>query len=312
MRGGQVFMDALSAHGVKHIFGNPGTTENSVLDRLIDYPDVQYVTALHEGVAVCAASFYAQTTGRTGVANLHVAPGLGNGIGMIYGALRASSPVIVTAGAQDTRMRLRDPLLGHDLVAMAEPVTKWSAQPESADEIGPMLSRAFHIAHEAPCGPVFIALPNNVMEQETDIAASTRGPNRRVAGADPAAIGDLHEELAAANSPILVLGDDVARSGAFDGVVKLAETLGAPVYQEALRAQLSFPNRHPNFRGRLPLELGGIRKALAGHDLVILIGGSFFEEVWFDEGSPFPDGARVVQLERTERRLAWNFPVHLG
>ena len=97
MRGGQVFMESLLLHGVDAIFGNPGTTENPLLDRLIDYPQLPYYVALHEGVAVCAASFHAQATGRTAVANLHVAPGLGNAIGMMYGALKAASPLIVIA-----------------------------------------------------------------------------------------------------------------------------------------------------------------------------------------------------------------------
>ena len=78
--------------------------------------------ALHEVVAIGAASYYAQACGRAGVVNLHVAPGLGNAIGMIFGALRTNSPMVVTAGQQDTRLRLRDPILGHDLVAMAAPV----------------------------------------------------------------------------------------------------------------------------------------------------------------------------------------------
>ena len=81
MRGGQVFMDSLVLHDATAIFGNPGTTENSLLDRLLDYPDINYYTALHEGVAVSAASFYAQASGLVAVANLHVAPGLGNAIG---------------------------------------------------------------------------------------------------------------------------------------------------------------------------------------------------------------------------------------
>ena len=69
MRGGQVFMEGLVAHNVDCIFGNPGTTENSLLDRLIDVPQIEYYVALHEGVAVCAASFYAQASGKTGIVN---------------------------------------------------------------------------------------------------------------------------------------------------------------------------------------------------------------------------------------------------
>ncbi len=311
MRGGQVFMESLLLHGVDAIFGNPGTTENPLLDRLIDYPQLPYYVALHEGVAVGAASFYAQATGRTAVANLHVAPGLGNAIGMMYGALKAASPLIVTAGAQDTRMRLHNPLLSHDLVAMAAPVTKYSAQPQTADEMGPLLNRAFKIANEPPYGPVFIALPVDVMEGETDVPASCAGPiAAAVAGDDTLAraAGMLSESA----SPCLVLGDEASRQNALGELVALAEHTGATVYHQGLRAHVCFPNRHPNYRGRTPFEAAAVRKLLAPHDLVLLIGGNFFEDVWYDRSSHVPDHARVIQFENTQHRLALSVPVDLG
>ena len=67
MRGRQVFMESLIAHGVEYIFGNPGTTESPILDALLDYPQLRYIVALHEGVALGAASYYAQATGRPAV-----------------------------------------------------------------------------------------------------------------------------------------------------------------------------------------------------------------------------------------------------
>ena len=311
MRGGQVFMESLLLHGVDAIFGNPGTTENSLLDRLIDYPQLPYYVALHEGVAVCAASFYAQATGRTAVANLHVAPGLGNAIGMMYGALKAASPLIVTAGAQDTRMRLHNPLLSHDLVAMAAPVTKYSAQPASADEMGPLLNRAFKIANEPPCGPVFIALPVNVMEEETEVPASSTGPVAAAVAATEAIAGAA-DMIAASSNPCLVVGDEASRQGALEELVRLAERTGATVYHQGLRAHVCFPNRHPNYRGRTPFEAAAVKKLLSPHDLVLLIGGNFFEDVWFDRTSHVPDGARVIQIENSQHRLAFSVPLDLG
>ncbi|MGE0621311.1 MAG: thiamine pyrophosphate-binding protein [Pseudomonadales bacterium] len=311
MRGGQVFMESLERHGVDCIFGNPGTTENPLLDRLIDYPRIPYYVALHEGVAVCAASFHAQATGRVAVANLHVAPGLGNAIGMMYGALKAASPVLITAGQQDTRMRLDNPLLSHDLVAMAAPVTKFAAEPKSADEMGPLLRRAFKIACEPPCGPVFVALPVDVMESETDIGASVAGPLLPgVPGAE--AIGRAVTLLRESTNPVFVVGDDPSRQGGLDTLVALAEACGATVYHQGLRAHVCFPNRHPNYRGRTPFEAASVRKLLAPHDLVVLVGGTFFEDVWFDPGGYLPEGARVMQLENTAGRLAVSIPLDLG
>ena len=305
-------MDSLRLHGVEKIFGNPGTTENPLLDSLLDYPDIDYVVALHEGVAVSAASFYAQAANKPAVVNLHVAPGLGNGIGAIYGALKARSPVVITAGQQDTRMRMRSPLLSHDLVSMAAPVTKWSVEPSSADEIGPIMQRAFKVAMEAPQGPVFVALPINVMEQESDVVASTMGHAFDAVTPDAEGIELLRELFEGAESPAIVAGDEVARSGAFHTLVLLAEQLGAPVFNEPLRAQLAFPNNHPSYAGRLPLEAGSIRQTLKPHDLVLLIGGVQLEEVWYDEGSPFPDDAKRVQIENTRAELAHDHPIDLG
>ncbi|NQV59610.1 MAG: thiamine pyrophosphate-binding protein [Alphaproteobacteria bacterium] len=312
MRGRQVFMDSLLAHGVDRIFGNPGTTESPLLDSLKSYPGVEYVVTLHEGLAVGAASFYAQASGKTPVVNLHVAPGLGNAIGMIYGALKANSPMVVTAGQQDTRLRLREPVLSHDLVAMAAPVTKWSVQVERADEMAAIMQRAFKIANEAPAGPVFVALPINVMEQETDLPAAASTQIFTNPRPEPAGIAAMVELLQAADNPAIVVSDDVARAGAHNELVALAEAMGAGVWFEAIRHHAAFPNRHPNARAILPVDAAAIARSLAGADLVMLIGGPFFEEVWFTPGEPFPTGATVVQIEQSSARLAYNYPLSAG
>ena len=312
MRGRQVLMQTLVNHGVERIFGNPGTTESPLLDSLLDYPSLQYVVHLHEGVAVGAANFYAQASGKTAFVNLHVAPGLGNAIGMIYGALKNGSPLVVTAGQQDTRLRLRDPVLGHDLAAMAAPVTKWSVQVESADELGPILQRAFKIANEAPRGPVFVALPINVMEQETNIAAGKPATLYEKSRPDPAGIAAMAKLLAAAKAPSIVAGDDIARAGADGTLVKLVDKLGASVWFEGLRARNSFPTDHAAYRGTLAFDAPGVAKQFANADLVLMVGGPFFEEVWYGPGSPFAAGTKVLQIEQAQSRLAYNFAVDAG
>jgi benzoylformate decarboxylase len=305
-------MDTLVRHGVECLFGNPGTTESPIIDSLQDYPQIRYILALHEGVAVGAASYYAQASGRTGVVNLHVAPGLGNALGMLYNASKAGSPLIVTAGQQDTRLRLRDPLLGHDLAAMAAPLTKWSVQVERADEMAPLLRRAFKVAHDAPSGPVFVALPIDVLEQETALAAEAPGALYLGAGPDPAGVAAAAEILLAAERPVIVAGDDVARRGAHHELLALAEALGASVWLEGLRQHVVFPTSHPSARGLLGFDAAAIRKALDGADAVLMVGGPFFEEVWFAPGSPFPPGAALIQIEESPERLSRNFPLRAG
>ncbi len=312
MRGRQVFFETLLAHGVERIFGNPGTTESPLLDSLLDYPQLKYIVHLHEGVAVGAANFYAQASGKTAFVNLHVAPGLGNALGMIYGALKNNSPMVVTAGQQDTRLRLRDPVLGHDLAAMAAPVTKWSVQVERADELGPILQRAFKIANEEPKGPVFVALPINVMEQETAVPPGKPAQLFAASRPDPAGIAAMAKLIAAAKSPAIVAGDDIARAGATQTLVKLAEKIGAAVWFEGLRGRNAFPTDHFSARGTLGFDAPGVAKQFAANDLVLMAGGPFFEEVWYAPGSPLPAGAKVLQIEAAPSRLAYNFAVDAG
>ena len=312
MYGRDVFMESLLAQGVEHLFGNPGTTESPLIDSLARYPALDYVLTLHEGVAIGAASYYAQACGRAGVVNLHVAPGLGNAIGMIFGALRTNSAMVVTAGQQDTRLRLRDPILGHDLVAMAAPVVKWSAQAESADEIAPIMRRAFKIAHDPPAGPVFVALPINVMEQQTDIRAAAAGALYRAPAPDPAGVAAVARHLLGAREPVIVIGDDVARAGAGDALLALAEATGAGIWTELIHQHQPVPNRHPNYRGRIPSDPASIAQAFGGADAVLMVGGPFFEEVWYAATGPFPAGAAVLQIEESSARLARNHALDAG
>jgi len=310
MRGRQVFMESLVQHGVRYMFGNPGTTESPILDALLDYTQLEYIVALHEGVALGAASYYAQATGTTAVVNVHVAPGLGNALGMLYNALKARAPVVVTAGQQDTRLRLRGPVLGHDLVAMAAPLTKWSVQIERADEVAPIMHRALKIASDPPAGPVFVGLPIDVMEQETDVEPFPPGALYRAPAPDPAGIRAAADLLRGARQPVIVAGDDTARAST--ELKALAERLGAAVWCEGIRTHQVLPSGHPSFRGSLPFDAIAIRAALEGADVVLLIGGPFFEEVWYAPGSPLPPGAKVIHVESSAERLAPNWPVTTG
>jgi benzoylformate decarboxylase len=312
MRGKQLLMESLIAHDVSFIFGNPGTTESPLMDSLLEYPQLRYILTLHEGVALGAANHYAQASGKTGVVNVHVAPGLGNSLGMLYNAMKANSPLLVTAGQQDTRMRLRDPLLGHNLAAMAAPLVKWSVQAERADELSLLLHRAFKVANDPPAGPVFVSLPIDVLEQETDRKVIPPGVMYRCGTPDPSGVERAAALLLERKRPAIVIGDDVARSRAGDEVLALAEAIGAPVWCEGIHMHMAVPSTHPNFRLGLPFDVESIRKVLEGSDAVLLVGGLFFEEVWFAPGSPFPEQAALIHVEESISRLAHNHGVHVG
>ena len=308
-KGKQIFMEALKAEGITHIFGNPGTTELPLMDSLLEYPEFTYILSLHEGPAVTMADAFALTSGQVGVVNLHVGPGLGNGLGMVYNALKGKTPLLVTAGQQDNSMRLRDPLLGHDLVAMAEPLTKWSVEAATADEMPLVMHRALKAAQEHPAGPVFVSLPMNVMEAETNQPLMPLGSHMNASLPQPEALERMSALLLSSKRPIIFCGDFVARSGARDLLVELAEFCGAAVHTDVLPSLVNFPTQHPCFQGRGAGDQAALRKVMQGCDLVLMIGGEFFEELWFVDANPFPEDAVRIQIDPDPKNLARNYAV---
>src|SRR5256714_14246364 len=131
-----VLLDLLRDEGVRHVFGNPGSTELPLMDALIDAGDLHYVLALQEATAVGMADGYAQATGRPAFLNLHTAAGLGNAVGNLTNARANRAPLVVTAGQQDRRHLVADPLLSGDLVGIAGPVCKWAHEVRHAGELG--------------------------------------------------------------------------------------------------------------------------------------------------------------------------------
>ncbi len=159
---------------------------------------------------------------------------------------------------------------------------------------------------------MFVALPINVMEQETNIPPGKPAALFEKSRPDPAGITEMIAALMSAQNPVIVAGDDVARAGAVKTLVSLAEELGAPVWFEGLRGRNSFPTDHPAYRGTLAFDAPSVAKQFADNDLVLLVGGPFFEEVWYAPGSPFPAGCKVLQIEAAPSRLAYNFAVDVG
>src|SRR5216684_1182384 len=128
-RAGKIAMfEQFAADGITAMFGNPGTSEESFLDVLGQHAGLQYVLTLHEAAAVGIADGYARATGRPGLVQLHTGVGLGNGVGMLYQAMRGHSPLVVIAGEAGIRYDAMDSQMAADLVAMARPVTKWATR----------------------------------------------------------------------------------------------------------------------------------------------------------------------------------------
>jgi benzoylformate decarboxylase len=316
MKTAATLLAILRAAGVRYLFGNPGTTELPFLDALPD-SGLEYVLALEEKVAVAAADGWAQAAGQVAVANVHVAPGVANALSVLHNAARARSPVLVTAGQQDTRLLLHDPILAADLVRMAEQFTKWSYELRRPEETATVLRRALMIALTPPTGPVFLSLPMDLMTEEVGLSADAAVIADAVSPPaatrpEPALIDRAAEMLAGARAPVVIVGDGVARSGAVSPMTVLAEDLGARVYGEPIYRRTNFPGDHPLWRGGLYPAPAGVRKVLDDADVVLIVGADVFTWLLPGAGSPLPPGLPAIQVADDPRQIGRSYPVSMA
>jgi benzoylformate decarboxylase len=310
--GKQALAELLRQEGVEYIFGNPGTSELPLMDMLAQRDDLRYILALHEGVALAMAAGYAEAAGKVGVTNFHVAPGLGNALGLMYTALMSRTPLLVTAGQQERRMQLEEPLLWGDLVQMARPLSKWAYEVPRPEDLPRAVRRAIKVAMTPPTGPVFLALPMDVLEASADLELSPMARPDLRPGPLPELLTQAAEVLCAAKNPVMIVGDRVSKSGALAEAAAVAEALGARVYGEPQSNRLAFPPGHPLFAGVLPSLSQGVRRALEPADVLLVVGLNLFQPFLYAPPGPLPDGATVVHIDSDPWEVAKNYPVQVG
>ncbi len=311
-RGAAVLLEVLRSEGCRYIFGNPGTTELALMDALCGAPDIGYIWGLQEASVVAMADGYANASGRQGFVNLHTAGGLGHAMGAIINAQVSYTPLVITAGQQDMRHNLTDPLLFGDLVRIAAPVMKWATEIVSPDQIPVLIRRAFHDCTAAPSGPVFLSLPMNVMEEMSTIEISEASTIDRAAVAG--SLDRLSDRLAAIRPGRLALiaGDEISPSGASAEMVAVAEAFGAPVFGSSWPAHIPFPTAHPLWRGNLPTKASEIRAVLEPFDAVFALGGKSLITILYSEGSAVPADCKVFQLSADVRDLGRTYATELS
>jgi benzoylformate decarboxylase len=280
--------------GLTTFFGNPGSTEQSFLR---DFPDdFTYVLALQEASALAMADGFAQATGHAALVNLHTAAGTGNAMGSLVAAYRANTPLIVTAGQQTREMSLVDPYLNNPNASeLPKPWVKWSYEPPRAEDVPAAFMQAYAVATQPPMGPVFLSIPLDDWDKPALGPAVVRTVSNRVAP-DPARLAEFAERISAAQRPLLVLGPEVDRAGAWDAGVEFAEKLRAPVYGSALPDRISFPEDHPLYRGALPMTIAEVEQTVHGHDLVVVIGAQAFRYYPYVAGEYLPEGTELLQI----------------
>ncbi len=271
-------LDVLAGWGVQRMYCCPGSTEVSLLDALVTRDDVRLVLVTHESVAVSMAEGEARATGRPAVAYVHTSVGMANAVAHLSSAQLAYAPVVVLNGLKASTLAGRLAFTAADPREMVGPFVKW-AHIVAASQLLPVdVDRALHVATTEPAGPVWLGLPQDLLEAGSSVAEPSRS---RLAGtssvrpSDPA-LAAAAVLLASAERPVLVAGADVVRRSASDAVTALADRLDAPVFEESRRDFLAsvLSSDHPRRVGRLDQ----VSDSLGDADVVAYLGCRMFTE----------------------------------
>lgn len=286
-------LEVLRQTGMTRIFANPGSTEVAFLT---DLPgDLDFVLALHEGSVVGMASGHALASGRPSLVLLHTTAGLGNAVGALATARTNRAPLVVLVGQQDRRHLAAEPFLAGRLAGLAGEYPVACHQPARPADVPGAVLRAFHEA-TVHSGPAVVVVPMGDWFEPADDSAPVAAPAalRLSAAADPSAVAALADLVAGAARPALVVGPGADTPHGRDAVALLADALDAPVWQAAFAAQAAFDHASPRFAGHLPPLRSALRAALAGHDLVLVLGAPAFRQGTWDAGPFVADGTRVA------------------
>lgn len=308
MSGARAFLEVLRAEGVEMMFGNPGTSESGIMALLPEYPDIRYMLATQEGVAMGMADGYALAGNRVSVVNLHIETGLANGISLLHHAMDGGVPLVLTAGNKDVR-KLAE--YRTDLAKLVGQFTKWSVEATHPEQIPGVMRRAFQEAKNSPSGPVFVGFAANALDGTAEVDIVPSGPPILPPPPGRCQLQDAASLLANAVYPVIVVGDRLAQAGGPDAAVALAEQCGAGVYAASL-ARNNFPTGHPQFLGRINPTLSTGRRLLAEADVVLALGANVFSGFFYLPGRSLGPGAKLIHLDSSQGEIGKIEPVSVA
>jgi acetolactate synthase-1/2/3 large subunit len=268
--GGQILVDALQVHGVDTAFGVPGESYLDVLDALHE-SSIRFVINRQEGGAAFMAEAYGKLTGKPGICFVTRGPGATNASIGVHTAFQDSTPMILFIGQVGGDFMDREAFQEVDYRRMYGQMAKWVAQIDRAERIPEYIARAFQIATSGRPGPVVLALPEDMLVTQAQVA-DTRAYQPVQAAPAAAQIAQLRTMLASARKPLVLLGGGTWNAQACADLASFAEANALPVAC-AFRFQDLLDNDHPHYVGDVGI---GINPALAARvkdaDVLIAIG----------------------------------------
>src|SRR5580700_5440499 len=193
------YLALLADRGVEYLFGNAGTDFAPLIEAYAMAAQTgvavpRPMLAAHENLAVAMAHGYGMVSRRIPAVMVHVSVGTANMICAAMNAARENVAILLTAGRSPlTETGLpgsRDGYIHwaqemYDQAGMIREIVKWDYELRNAEQLTTVVDRALAIAATEPRGPVYLALPREV------IAAPAASPERpspsRLSAAAPAA-----------------------------------------------------------------------------------------------------------------------------
>lgn len=311
--GAEALMRGLVAEGVDRVFGYPGGFIIPVYDQLYHYADkITHVLTRHEQGAIHAAQGYARASHRPGVVIVTSGPGATNLITGLSDAMMDSTPLVVITGQAPSSMLGTDAFQETDVIGITQPITKWSCQVREADNVAPVLARAFHIATSGRPGPVVIDLTKDAQTGLTDFAYEkcrfirSYSPVPDINRAHVKRVADM---INASRRPMILAGQGVTISGAEEELRQLAEKAQIPVAFTLLGLS-GLPTGHPLNKGLLGMH-GNLGPNINTNqaDLIIAVGMRFDDRVTGDVDS-YARQAQIVHIDIDESEFNKNIRVN--
>ncbi len=269
--GARILVDQLVLNGVDTAFCVPGESYIAVLDALYDAP-IHLVSCRHEAAAANMAEAYGKLTGRPGVCLVTRGPGATHASVGVHTAYQDSTPMILLVGQVPRAMLGREAFQELDYPAVFGGLAKWATQVDRAERVPELLARAFAVALEGRPGPVVLALPEDVLVEESDAADAAPARPARPAP-DPAALDRLRELLAGSQRPLVIVGEGGWSAKTADDVLAFAEASEVPV-AASFRCQDYVDNRSPVYAGHLTIGPDPkLAQRVLDADLVLAVGG---------------------------------------
>jgi acetolactate synthase I/II/III large subunit len=268
--GGKLLVDQLVLQGADTIFGVPGESFLAVLDGLYESP-IRLITCRQEAGAANMADAYGKLTGRPGIAIVTRGPGATQASVGVHTAFQDSTPIILLVGQVASDQVEREAFQELDYRRMFGEMTKWVAQIDRADRIPEYVARAYAVCSSGRPGPVVLALPEDMLTSEADVADAlpARGVQPHPAPDD---IERLRELLAGAERPFAILGGGGWTPDAAHDLRVFLEANAIPA-GAAFRRQDSIDNDSPSYAGDVGI---GINPKLAARvresDLLLVVG----------------------------------------